>query len=116
MDILSKEGSIKFKNLIATAKNTIPNSRNVAALNNLSQALILKKNQATDRLALPNISQGERNTIKTYLDDINEVINSLDERINVLNNSEVGGSKRRKSRRKSTRKSRRNLRRKSRRK
>ena len=90
--ILSKNGSAKFKNLVALAKNSIPNEP-LDSLNNLVNILIKKKNEITDEI---NISRdlGKINTLNTYLDDINTIINLAEARITVLNQS-VGGKRRR---------------------
>jgi len=98
-DILSNSGSIQFKTLIASAKNMIPRESNVVSLNNLVKVLIDKKNLINNDLNSPNASEGRKNTLKTYLDDINQVINLTEDRINQLNNP-AGGRRRRKSSRK----------------
>lgn len=117
-NILSEEGSIKFKNLIVTTKNMVPNSTKVSELNKLKNALIVKKNLMNERLESSNVSPGTKNTIRTYCDDIEDLINLVDERIDVLGNSELGRGRGRgrKSRRKSTRKPTRKSTKKSRRK
>jgi len=94
-NILSKEGSKKFKELIVLCKTLIPDSNDVNELNVLIEQLIKKKNLITDGI---NVSRdtGKINTLNTYLDDVNTVINLADARITEINQS-VGGRKRRKT-------------------
>ncbi len=106
MSIFSQAESAKFKNLIASAKNIIPTELNIVALNGLLQALMVKKNELNVHLS-SNVTAGQKNTLKIYLDDIHEVINLTEARINQLNNQEVGGARRRRSsRRRSSRRKR----------
>ena len=115
MSIFSQDQSANFKNLIVSAKNMVPTESNIDSLNRLLKTLISKKNELTGHLN-SNVTAGQKNTLQTYLDDMHDIINLTEARINELNNQEVGGSRRRKLRRKSNRKSRRKSSRKSRRK
>jgi hypothetical protein len=92
-NILSNSGSMQFKTLITSVKNIVPTESNIVSLNNLIKVLTDKKNEFNNDLNSPNASEGRKNTIKTYLDDIHQVINLTEERINVINNP-AGGRKR----------------------
>ena len=91
-NMLSKEGSKKFKELIVLCKTLIPDSNDVDELNVLIEQLIKKKNQITDVINISRDS-GKITTLNTYLDDVNTVINLADARITEINQS-IGGKRR----------------------
>lgn len=80
INILGNTGSQAFKRVISSAKNQIPNETNIIALNKFYQTMAKKKYEINNQLNTLNLSRGQRLTTKTYLDDIDDVINLIDER------------------------------------
>ena len=98
---LTKEGSLNFKNIVATLKTRISSIPNMDTLDNLVNDLHEKRNKLIDELTSShsNYSEGQKNTLKTYIDDLNEILDLTNERANELNQHE-GGRRRKKSARK----------------
>lgn len=99
--VLTKEGSLNFKNIVATLKTSISSISNMDTLDKLANDLHEKRNKIIDELTSShsNYSEGQKNTLKTYIDDLNELLDLTNERANELNQHE-GGRRRKKTVRK----------------
>ena len=98
--VLTKEGSLNFKDIITKLKTRIPNISNMDTLDKLVNDIHEKRDELIDLLTAPsrNYSEGQKNTFKTYIDDFNELLDLSNERANELNQHE-GGRRKRKRRR-----------------
>jgi hypothetical protein len=94
-NILSEEGSLKFKELIDKVSNLVPTLTNINTLNKVRNVIIEKQDQLKNIIDNPNLSQHQKQIIKDYLDKTQEVLNLINTRITEV--SSLGG-KRRKSR------------------
>jgi hypothetical protein len=114
---LTKEGSLNLKNIVATLKTRIPNISNMDTLDNLINDLHEKRNKLIDELTSShgNYSEGQKNTLKTYIDDFNDLLNLTNERANELNNPSGGRRRRKLSRKKKLSRRRKSFKKKSRR-
>jgi len=103
--ILSEEGSLKFKQELANAENMSRVSSNVANLEEAHNELYHNKLYLIDtELRNPVYSKHQRETMKTYRDELNKVIGLLQRRLDALMSYDPNASGgRRKSRRRSRR-------------
>ena len=102
-NILTENGSLYFKSKIAEKTDGIP-SYTLDKLRQEKEHLAYKKRLMVNNLDANIFSSGDATTYKIYLDDVNDLINKIDAR---LNTGEGKGRKKRKSRRNGSRKSRR---------
>ena len=114
--ILSKNGSLEFKQGIEDAENMVRNhSTNVHQLGAIHDRLYAQFELLEAQLHNPAYSEHQRGVMKTYIDKLDDVIGLLQNRINEVMNSgehdDARGVRRRTGRRKS-RKSRKSRRRK----
>ena len=107
-EILSRDGSLRFKKAINDARGLIY-SNNVSILNETKQQLSDKQNFLMGQVTNPFYTENDRETIYTYIGKLTEVIVVLENRISQVANapiihtySEVDGG-RRKTRRRKTR-------------
>jgi hypothetical protein len=118
-EILSRDGSLRFKKAINDARGLIY-SNNVSILNETKQQLSDTQNLLMGQVTNPFYTEHDKETIYTYIGKLTEVIVLLENRISQVANapiintySEVDGGRRRKSvRRKSVRRKRKSVRRK----
>ena len=109
-EILSRDGSLRFKKAINDARGLIY-SNNVSILNETKQQLSDTQNLLMGQVTNPFYTEHDKETIYTYIGKLTEVIVVLENRISQVANapiihtySEVDGGRRRKSvRRKSVR-------------
>ena len=110
--ILSKNGSLEFKQGIEDAENMVRNhSTNVHQLGAIHDRLYAQFELLEAQLHNPAYSEHQRGVMKTYIDKLDDVIGLLQNRINEVMNSgehdDARGVRRRTSRRTGRRKSRR---------
>ena len=79
-NILGNTGSQIFKQVISSSKSKIPRETNINDLNKFYQIMTQKKYEINNQLNTLPLTQGQKQTTKTYLDDIDDVINLIDER------------------------------------
>ena len=104
--ILSEEGSLKFKQELADAKNMSRVSSNVVNLEEAHNELYYNKLHLIDtELRNPVYSKYQRETMKTYRDELNNVIGLLQRRLDTLMSYDpnASGGRRKSRRRKSIR-------------
>ena len=94
-NILSEEGSLKFKELIDKVSILVPTLTNINTLNKVRNVIIEKQDQLKNVVDNPNLSQNQNQTINDYLAETQVVLNLINARITEM--SSLGG-KRRKSR------------------
>ena len=110
--ILSKNGSLEFKQGIEDAENMVRNhSTNVHQLGAIHDRLYAQFELLEAQLHNPSYSEHQRGVMKTYIDKLDDVIGLLQNRINEVMNSgehdDARGVRRRTGRRTGRRKSRR---------
>ena len=120
LHILSHDGSLKFKNEVENAELMVRNPRsNVPNLNAVHHELSEKINLLERELHNPAYFKHQITTMETYIDKLDDVIGSIQDRVNYLINSgeqnNARGVRRRKSVRRKTSRTRSGRKRKSRR-
>ena len=120
LHILSHDGSLEFKNEVENAELMVRNPRsNIPNLNAVHHELSEKINLLERELHNPAYSDHQIGVMETYIDKLDDVIGSIQDRVNYLINSgeqnNARGVRRRKSVRRKTSRTRSGRKRKSRR-
>jgi len=96
-DILSREGSIQYKNLISRATNTLQTT----PIQTLKDRVKVMRDKKYMMMNYRGRSAGDKSTIQTYIDELNNVINLTEARINELEHAGGRIKKRKSSKKKS---------------